>query len=340
MSYNLGRAILFGSWWMIMLNLPPVRGKIAYNVALADTSWFRAGGAADCVFRPADIDDLAQFLRNLPSDIPVLPLGVMSNTIIRDGGLRGVVIRLGREFAQITKDDSEITAGAAALDMNVAAFAAEHGLSGLEFLIGIPGTIGGALRMNAGAVGGNIRDTYGQTSMRDVVITATAVDRTGTIHHVTPDEMHMTYRHNAAPDDWIFTGCTLRGTPDDAAAITARMTDLKNRREAAQPIKSRTGGSTFANPTPDELHAAGHPDTLRAWQLIDQSGCRGLRVGDAQMSEHHCNFMINIGAATAYDLESLGEDVRARVHAKFGITLRWEIKRLGDFAVGQEIKGI
>lgn len=315
--------------------LPTVRGKYTFHSSLADVGWFRAGGGADVVFRPADIDDLALFLASCPHDIPVTPFGVMSNTLIRDGGIRGVVIRLGREFTFIQAQDHAIAAGAGALDVNVAQFAAENGHAGLEFLVGIPGTIGGALRMNAGATGGAFKDAYGQTSMKDVLISATAVDRLGNRHTVSAADMGMSYRHNDAPADWIFTDCLLRTTSDEPAAVLTRLEDLKTKRAAAQPIKSRTGGSTFANPTPEELVAAGVPVGTRTWQLIDQAGCRGLRVGDAQMSEHHCNFMINTGAATAYDLESLGELVRRRVYEHSGIKLRWEIKRIGDFSEGQ-----
>lgn len=316
--------------------LPTIRGTYTENAALGAVGWFRAGGTADVLYKPADVDDLSSFLKNCPRDVPVTPLGLLSNTIIRDGGLRGVVIRMGREFAGIEQRGDDIHVGAAILDVNVARQAAEWGRSGLEFLIGIPGSIGGALRMNAGAVGGAFRDAYGQTSMKDVTVTATAIDRAGVMHTVTPDQMHMTYRHNDAPADWIFTSAILRTTPDDPAAIEARLADLKAKREAAQPVKSRTGGSTFANPTPAELSAANLPENTRCWQLIDRVSGRGLRQGGAQMSEHHCNFMINTGTATSYDLELLGETIRRRVFDETGITLRWEIKRIGDFAQGQE----
>lgn len=319
----------------ISKNLPPIRGTYAFDVELSKTSWFRVGGLAEVVFQPADEDDLAGFLKHCPHEVPITVLGALSNTIIRDGGIRGIVIRLGREFANIAMDDTIVTVGAGVNDVVVARETAMAGLSGLEFLIGIPGTIGGAIRMNAGAVGGPFKDVYGQTSMRDVLITATAIDRAGTIHTVTGDDMHLTYRHNDAPDDWIFTRTTFRTTRGDPTAILAHLEELKEKRALAQPVKSRTGGSTFANPSVAELNNAHLPPETRTWQLIDQAGCRGLTVGGAQMSAHHCNFMINTGTATAYDLEALGELVRTRVYDQFGITLRWEIKRLGDFAEGQ-----
>jgi UDP-N-acetylmuramate dehydrogenase len=320
---------------MIIDQLPRVRGNFSTRVPLGATGWFRAGGAADIVFRPADHNDLATFLAACPPNIPVTIFGLLSNSIIRDGGIRGVVIRLGRDFARIEQQGDDIFAGAATIDVNVARQAAVWGRTGLEFLCGIPGSIGGAIRMNAGAIGGPVKDAFGQTSMKDVMVTATAIDRAGKIHTVTPDDMHMSYRHNEAPDDWIFTNCLLRTTPDEPATIAARINDLMTKRAEAQPVKARTGGSTFANPTVDELAQAGLPENTRTWQLIDKVGGRGLTIGSAQMSEHHCNFMINSGAATAYDLESLGEELRRRVHDQFGLTLRWEIKRIGEFASGQ-----
>ncbi len=317
----------------IIARLPAVRGRYTENALLGAQGWFKCGGNADVIFRPADTDDLIYFLKNTLADIPVSVFGVLSNTIIRDGGVRGVVIKLGREFAGIEINRNILTLGAAALDTNVAMFAADHGLTGLEFLGGIPGTIGGAIKMNAGAIGAGTGDTFGQTSMRDVLVTATAVDRAGNIHVVTPDQLNMSYRHTNAPEDWIFIGCTVRATPDTGGidAVTTRMNALKERREAAQPTREKTGGSTFANPTPDELTAAGIRPGTRVWQLIDDVQGRGLKIGGAYISDKHCNFMINDGTATAADLEQLGEEIRTRVHNKFGITLRWEIKRLGEF---------
>lgn len=335
----------------IITRLPAVRGRYTENAPLGAQGWFKCGGIADVLFRPADTDDLIHFLKNTPTDIPVSVFGVLSNTIIRDGGVRGVVVKLGREFAGIDisphpnplpvngeREQTDLpspiplTLGAAALDTNVAMFAADHGLTGLEFLGGIPGTIGGAIKMNAGAIGAGTGDTFGQTSMRDVLVAATAIDRAGNVHIVTPDQLNMSYRHTDAPEDWIFVACTVHATRDPGGvnAVTARMAALKERREAAQPTREKTGGSTFANPTPDELAAAGVTPGMRVWQLIDGVGGRGLKIGGAYMSEKHCNFMINDSTATAADLENLGDEIRRRVQDQFGVTLRWEIKRVGD----------
>jgi UDP-N-acetylmuramate dehydrogenase len=294
----------------LLARLPAVRGRLSAQAGLADITWFRVGGAADAMFRPADRDDLIAFLRAKPVDVPVTVLGVGSNTLVRDGGIDGVVIRLGRDFAGITAcDNNEIEAGAGALDVNVAQTAQMHGIAGLEFLRGIPGTVGGGLRMNAGAYG---------TEFKDVLVWAEAVDGQGNLHRLSPAEMKFGYRHCGVPEDWIFLSCRLKGRPGDKAQIQARMDEIQAAREGSQPIRSRTGGSTFANPE-------GH----KAWQLIDAAGCRGLVVGDAQVSEQHCNFLINRGSATAADLETLGETVRRRVKETSGIDLRWEIKRIG-----------
>lgn len=294
----------------LIARLPAVRGRLSAQAGLADITWFRVGGPADAMFRPADRDDLIAFLKGKPADVPVTVLGVGSNTLVRDGGVNGVVIRLGRDFAVIeAKDGSELEAGAGALDVNVAQTAQMHGVAGLEFLRGIPGTVGGGLRMNAGAYG---------TEFKDVLVWAEAVDAQGNLHRLSPAEMKFGYRHCGVPEDWIFLGCRLKGKPGDKADIQARMDEIQAAREGSQPIRSRTGGSTFANPE-------GH----KAWQLIDAAGCRGLVVGDAQVSEQHCNFLINRGSATAADLETLGETVRRRVKEASGIDLRWEIKRIG-----------
>ncbi|MFN4309070.1 MAG: UDP-N-acetylmuramate dehydrogenase [Ferrovibrio sp.] len=294
----------------LLARLPAVRGRLSAQAGLADITWFRVGGAADAMFRPADRDDLIAFLRAKPVDVPVTVLGVGSNTLVRDGGIDGVVIRLGRDFAGITAcDNNEIEAGAGALDVNVAQTAQMHGIAGLEFLRGIPGTVGGGLRMNAGAYG---------TEFKDVLVWAEAVDGQGNLHRLSPAEMKFGYRHCGVPEDWIFLSCRLKGRSGDKAQIQARMDEIQAAREGSQPIRSRTGGSTFANPE-------GH----KAWQLIDAAGCRGLVVGDAQVSEQHCNFLINRGSATAADLETLGETVRRRVKETSGIDLRWEIKRIG-----------
>lgn len=286
-----------------------VRGRISAGYDLARVTWFRVGGPAEVLFKPEDIADLAHFLSVLPNDVPVTVIGVGSNLLVRDGGIPGVTIRLGRGFSDINIDGHTLQAGAAALDVNIARSAAGHDLSGLEFLCGIPGTLGGALRMNAGAYG---RET------KDILVSATAVDRSGTMHCLAPDAMGLSYRHCSVPEDWIFTGARLRGTPGDAGDIQAGMDDIARSREEAQPIRARTGGSTFAN-----------PEGYKAWELIDRAGCRGLRHGGACVSEKHCNFLINTGDATANDLETLGEIVRHKVWSRFGIELHWEIRRVG-----------
>ena len=294
--------------------LPAVRGRYSEHADLARVTWFRVGGPADVMFRPVDRDDLASFLAGKPADVPVTVIGVGSNLLVRDGGIEGVVIRLGRGFTEITAKGTEVTAGAAALDLNVAIAARIAGIAGLEFLSGIPGTIGGALRMNAGA--------YGR-EMTDVTLEAEALDPRGTLHRLSHDELGFTYRHAGVPQDWIFTGARLRGQPGESAAIAARMDEIQQARAATQPLRTPTGGSTFKNP--DDAKAEGR----KAWQLIDQAGCRGLRIGGAMVSELHCNFLINTGGATAADIEALGEDVRRRVFAHSGVTLEWEIKRIG-----------
>lgn len=304
-------------------SLPVVRGRYTENAPLGAVSWFRTGGTAEVLFKPADRRDLCDFLLACPPSVPVTVLGVMSNVIVRDGGIRGVVVRLGRDFSDIETEGEIVRAGAAALDVNVAAVAAKHGLAGLEFLCGVPGTIGGALRMNAGAYG---------SEMKEILIDAEAVDRQGHLHRLDAHGMAMTYRHTGVPDDFVFLSARLKGMPDHPALIESRMAEIKDRRAATQPIKSQTGGSTFANPLPEEIAAAGLPPETKAWKLIDLAGCRGLQVGGAVMSEKHCNFMINTGNASAFDLETLGEEVRRRVHETSGISLRWEIKRIGDGA--------
>ncbi|AUG53795.1 UDP-N-acetylmuramate dehydrogenase [Thalassospira marina] len=298
--------------------LPKVRGKLREGASLAKVTWFQVGGPADVMFRPADSQDLAAFLRDKPTDIPVTVVGVGSNLLVRDGGLRGVVVRLGRPFTDVTVTGDEIHAGAGALDGNVAQVAQEAGLAGLEFLSGIPGTIGGALRMNAGA--------YGR-EMHDILISAEAIDSKGNIHTLAVNEMGLTYRHCNIPDDWIFTKAVLRGTPGDRDEIAGKIAEIQEARNASQPVRARTGGSTFANPMPK-----------RAWEVIDAAGCRGLTIGGAQISPQHCNFMINLGDASAADLEELGEEVRRRVREDSGIDLRWEIRRIGE-RLGQSIVG-
>lgn len=289
--------------------LPVTRGGYATGVKLADLTWFRVGGPADVLFRPEDNEDLALFLRQRPKDVPVTVIGVGSNLLVRDGGVPGVTIRLGRGFSDVRVDGTTIEVGAGAADVRVAMAAQQAGLAGLEFLRGVPGTIGGALRMNAGAY---------QREMRDIVIAAEALDMDGKLHRLELADLAFGYRHCGIPDSWIFVRAWLRGTPDSADAIAARMREIQQAREISQPIKTATGGSTFANPP-------GH----KAWQLIDAAGCRGLVIGDAQVSEQHCNFLINRGNATADDLEKLGETVRRRVRETSGVDLHWEIRRIG-----------
>lgn len=289
--------------------LPPVRGELVPDGNVARLTWFRVGGPAEVLFRPADAEDLATFLAGLPADIPVTTIGIGSNVIVRDGGVPGVVVHLGRRFAQITVDETEVTAGAGASDVAVAAAARDAGLAGLEFLSGIPGTIGGALRMNAGAYGAEIGD---------ILVRARAVDRAGGIQGATADQLGMRYRHSDAPADWIFVSALLRGTRGDRPAIARRMDEIRSAREDSQPMRTRTGGSTFKN-----------PPGMRAWELVDRAGCRGLRVGGAMVSDKHTNFLINTGDATAADLEALGEEVRRRVRETAGVELDWEIRRIG-----------
>lgn len=289
--------------------LPKVRGAYAENAPLKDLVWFRAGGAADILFRPADSEDLCAFMAAKPAGLPVTMIGVGSNLLIRDGGIEGVVIRLPAAFGKIERlSDTRLRAGAAALDAAVARAAADAGIGGMEFLRGIPGTIGGALRMNAGC--------YGR-ELKDIFVEARAVNAKGQLVTLSAADMGFRYRHSA-PEGLIYVDAVLEGTPDAPDAIRARMDSLVAQREATQPIRSKTGGSTFTNPP-------GH----KAWQLIDEAGCRGLAHGAAQVSEKHCNFLINNGDASAADIEALGEEVRARVHAKSGVRLEWEIKRLG-----------
>jgi UDP-N-acetylmuramate dehydrogenase len=293
----------------LIRRLPKTRGKLLPNEPLADQTWFRVGGPAEVLFKPADEQDLADFLKNCPADIPVTVIGIASNLLIRDGGVPGVVIRLGPQFAQIRAEGETVTAGTAAMDVNVAKAAQAAGVAGLEFLCGIPGTVGGGLRMNAGA--------YGR-EFEDVVIDAAAYDRKGQKHILTAEQFGFAYRHTDVPEDFIFVSARLRGTKGDMYIIQDRMDEIRKAREATQPIREKTGGSTFAN-----------PDGHKSWQLIEAAGCRGLRVGGAQMSEKHCNFLINTGNATAADIENLGEEVRRRVKENSGVELRWEIKRIG-----------
>ncbi len=290
---------------------PSLRGRLAANASIAEATWFRVGGPAQALFSPADEEDLAYFLGALPHNIPVTTIGLGSNLIVRDGGVAGVVIRLGgRAFNVIdVLDDCRVVAGAAAPDQFVAKAAANAGVDGLAFLRGVPGSIGGALRMNAGAHGGEIKD---------VLVEALGVDRSGAKRAFSNADMGFSYRHSSAPDDVIFTGAAFKGRPGDSAAILEEMERITRAREASQPIREKTGGSTFKN-----------PPGAKAWELIDKAGCRGLTIGDAQVSPMHCNFLINLGNSSAADLETLGEEVRRRVHQASGVMLEWEIRRIG-----------
>lgn len=290
--------------------LPEVRGSLRADVPLAPFTWLRVGGAAEALFMPKDEADLAHFLSATPDDIPVQILGVASNTLVRDGGVKGVVIRLGPAFGNVSTDGVRVIAGAAALDKTVAKKAATAGIAGLEFYAGVPGTIGGALRMNAGCYG---------SETKDILQNVVALDRTGRRQVMSLEDMHYSYRHCGAAKDLIFTEAVFEGTPDAPPAISSRMDEITAKREGSQPIREKTGGSTFKNP---EGHSS--------WKLIDKAGCRGFRVGGAQMSEQHCNFMINADGATAEDLETLGETVRARVLETQGVDLHWEIRRIGE----------
>jgi len=289
--------------------MPELRGRLIANQPLAETAWFRVGGPAQAVFMPDDEQDLAYVLWHLPAEIPVMVLGAASNVIIRDGGIPGVVVRLGGRFSAVTFEDGQrVRAGTGLLDVRVARAARDQGVAGLEFLSGIPGGIGGALRMNAGAYGGETKD---------ILVEARGVDRQGRVRTLANAEMGYTYRHSKAPEDVIFTEALFQGRPGEPAAIAALMEDIARKRKASQP-PNKTCGSTFKNP------AGG-----KAWQLIDKAGCRGLTIGGAQVSELHCNFLINLGNATAADIETLGETVRTRVKESSGVDLEWEIKRIG-----------
>ena len=300
----------------LVASLPELRGRLKAEAALKDLTWFRAGGPAEVLYSPADEADLAYFLKTTPSDIPITVIGLGSNLLVRDGGIEGVVIRLGRGFGEIKIEEGHrLRAGTAVPDVKVARAAADAGIAGLSFYRGIPGCVGGALRMNGGAHG---RET------REVLVEARAVDRKGNVHVLPVAELHYAYRYCGAPEDFIFTEALFQGEPGEPATILAEMDDIAAYREEVQPIKSRTGGSTFKN-----------PEGCKAWQLIDQAGLRGLAVGGARVSDKHCNFLINEGAASAADLEELGGTVRRRVKEMSGVDLDWEIKRIGIAGDGQ-----
>ncbi len=294
---------------VVKSNMPALRGRLMANQSLKELTWFRVGGPAQLLFMPEDEADLSYFLANFAPNLAVTVIGLGSNLIVRDGGVPGAVIRLGRGFGDIATEGTSVRAGAAVPDVKIARAAQEAGIVGLSFMRGIPGGIGGALRMNGGAYG---RET------KDALLEVRAIDRQGRVHVLSNADMHYAYRHCGAPEDYIFTQALFQGERGDPAVIAAEMAMITESREATQPVKSRTGGSTFKN-----------PPGRKAWQLIDAAGCRGLRIGDAQVSEMHCNFLINLGNASATDIETLGETVRRRVKEQSGIDLDWEIKRIG-----------
>ena len=300
--------------------LKGLRGRITPDIEMEKITWFRAGGLADALFQPADEEDLAAFLKGVPESIPLTVVGVGSNLLVREGGIRGFVIRLSAKgFGEVTSaGELRLKAGAACPDKRVAAFALEHGIGGFHFYHGIPGAIGGALRMNAGANG---------VETRERVVEVRALDRQGNLHVLSNADMGYAYRHSSAASDLIFTSAIFEGYAEDREKIRAAMDEVQHHRETVQPIREKTGGSTFKN-----------PEGTSAWKEIDKAGCRGLMIGGAQMSPMHCNFMINVGNATGYDLEFLGETVRARVLESSGIRLHWEIKRIGEFRKGHEVQ--
>ncbi len=300
--------------------LSGLRGRMMPDTGMDKITWFRAGGRAQVLFQPADEEDLSEFLKAVPEEIPLLVVGIGSNLLVRDGGIPGFVVRLSAKgFGEVERvSETQLRAGTATPDKRVAAAALEAGLSGFHFYHGIPGGIGGALRMNAGANG---------VETRERVVEVRALDRKGELHVLSNADMGYAYRHSSASPDLIFTSALFEGTPGDREEIQKAMDEVQNHRETVQPVREKTGGSTFKN-----------PEGTSAWKEIDKAGCRGLRVGGAQMSEMHCNFMINTGNATGHDLETLGETVRAKVYENSGIRLHWEIKRLGLFREGEEVK--
>ncbi len=292
-----------------MDDLSGVRGKLEINAHLHKLTWFRVGGPADILFTPEDADDLSSFLKSLPNDMPVMPLGIGSNILVRDGGIEGAVVRFGKKFAKITIEEDDIISGAGAPDIAVAGAARDAGLTGLEFLRGIPGTIGGAVMMNGGAYGSEISD---------ILISTDVIDRQGVRQTLTAEDLQFSYRHSALGPDMMCLSVRLKGKPGIKEDISRRMQEIADAREESQPLRTRTGGSTFKN-----------PDGVSAWSLIDGAGCRGLTIGGAMVSEKHCNFLINTGDATAQDIENLGEEVRRRVMNNSGIDLTWEIRIVG-----------
>ncbi len=293
--------------------LPPVRGKLTAHAPLAPLVWFKSGGAADWLFEPADLDDLCSFLHALDSQVPVMALGLGSNLIVRDGGVPGVVVRLGKAFAAVSRVDAlTLDCGAGASGILVSSTARDNGVAGLEFLRSIPGTVGGFVRMNGGAYGGEVKD---------ILVDCDVVLRDGSLLKLPVEALHYTYRHSELPEGAIVVGARFKGRAGQAEDIQAEMDRISASREASQPLRSKTGGSTFKN-----------PDGHKAWQLVDEAGCRGLMLGGAQVSEKHTNFLLNLGEATSADIEALGEEVRRRVKDKSGIALEWEIQRVGRSA--------
>ena len=297
---------------MSVAALPSVRGKLTPNAPLAPLVWFKSGGVAEWLFEPKDLADLQDFLRDLDPAVPVMALGLGSNMIVRDGGVPGVVVRLGKAFAKVERtDDLTLDCGGGASGILVSSTARDNGIAGLEFLRSIPGTVGGFVRMNGGAYGGEVKD---------ILVDCDVVLRDGSLVTLPVADLHYTYRHSELPEGAIVVAARFQGRPGEAAAIQAEMDRISASREASQPLRSKTGGSTFKNP-------AGH----KAWQLVDEAGCRGLQLGGAQVSEKHTNFLLNLGEATSTDIEALGEEVRKRVKAKSGVELEWEIQRVGKF---------
>ncbi len=304
-----------------MIDHDHYQGKFTENAPLGAKSWFRCGGTADLLFEPHNIDDLSIFLKEYPKSEPLIVLGSMANCIIRDGGIRGCVIHLGKEFSDVEVVDNKIMAGAGALNGSVAAAASKAGIGGLEFLSGIPGTVGGALRMNAGAYGAEVKD---------VLIAAAALGRDGYFQALEPKNMDMRYRYCGIEEGTVFVSAVFEGKSEDKEVVRSRLKEIKSRRQATQPISEKTGGSTFANPSLASLEKAGLEAGTRAWQLVEKAGGRDLQIGGARMSDKHLNFMINTGNATARDLEDLGDELLTRVQNETGLTLHWEIKRLGE----------
>lgn len=304
-----------------MIDHDAYRGTFTKDAPLGQKSWFKCGGTADLLFAPADIDDLGVFLKEYPSEESLLILGGMANCIIRDGGIRGCVITLGKPFAEIEVQGTRLMVGAGALNGSVAAAAAKAGIGGLEFLSGIPGTVGGALRMNAGAYG---------TEIKDILIAAMVLGRQGNFASLDLDEMGFRYRYCGAPKEITFVGAIFEGKTEETSIVRARLKKIKSTRQATQPISEKTGGSTFANPSAAELEAASLPEGTRAWQMVEKVGGRDLQIGGARMSDKHLNFMINTGDATAADLENLGDELIKRASDQFGLHLHWEIRRIGD----------